>query len=423
MRIAVIGSGISGLSAAYILAPHASVTLYEKEDRLGGHTHTINVPVTEDITIPVDTGFMVFNPPQYPELSALFGHLGIETVPTDMSFSMTVPGEVEWASTFPRGFFANWRTWTQPRFWLFAFELFRFFRVARHYLTTASNTDTIRDFLRTYQFSDTLAQWYLTPMVGAIWSSNAESVYDFPARELLQFLDNHQLLQGFNGPLWRTVVGGSNTYIDAMRNTFMAHNVDIRLNQSITHITRTDTSATVHTTESADTYDWVICATHADTALALLEKPSDAERDILGAFTYSKNTVVVHRDPQFMPPHARAWSSWNYYAHTSDTQAVPALSLTYNMNMLQHIDTQHPVFITLNPHTEPDPSLVYTRLAYTHPQFPIEAQRARERLGEIQGIQRTLYTGAHWGYGFHEDGLNATINALTHLNITPSWKQ
>lgn len=415
MKIAVVGSGISGLTASLVASTGAHVTLYEKESRIGGHAYAIQTPDAI-----VDTGFMVFNPPRYPVFCALLEYLNVPSVPTTMSFSVSMPGFPEYASHSARGLFATRATRYNLAHYKFLVDIFRFCSRARTALKTGIPEEmTLGEFLRLHGFYGAVVDGYLRPMLAAIWSCGTTRIDDFPALATFRFLDNHLLLQPWTSASWRTLSNTSAQYVSELEKKLLANNVRIRRNTSINRIVRDSGAVTIHA-DSTETYDHVIIATHADTALALLEKPSSTEKDILGAFTYSENQAVLHSDTSFMPTTPTAWASWNFSA--ADRRTADTLTVTYNMNFLQHVDARTPRFVTLNPLREIDSKNVFARIFYSHPKFDLPALTAQKRLTEIQGKNRTLFAGAHWGYGFHEDGAVSGLAAAQFLGFKAPWK-
>lgn len=419
MRIAIIGSGVSGLAAAYIAAPHAQLTIYEADDRLGGHAHTHTIQHGEK-TIRVDSGFMVCNPPQYPQFMALLKELGISPTPTEMQFSVEISGVISYSSKMFSGVFAEWRNLFRPSFYKFLYEILRFQRLARKMLSDNENTfvtESLGDFLTRNSFSTKFNEWHLLPMLGAIWSSPTKEIFSFPALSTFKFLNNHQLLSTFSKPHWHTIQGGSDTYVQRIENFLSTRKTTIHLSTPVRSITRSKKDVTITTDSGSETFDYCILATHADTALKLLADATPTEKDILGAFSYANNRAVLHSDQSMMPQNKRAWASWNYFAGSSTSD----ICVTYNMNTLQHIDTRYPVYVTLNSPREIPKEKVFADIHYTHPHFSVASYAAQQRVNEIQNQHRTLYCGAHWGYGFHEDGVVSAINALKSLTIHPTW--
>lgn len=422
MGVAIIGSGISGLSAAYLLAPHAEVTLYEKEGHLGGHADTHCIDTGEE-KVAVDTGFMVFNPDQYPHLVSFLDHLGIESVNTSMTFSVSVKNTITYSSKAPSGLLCDKKQLLRPKFYHFLYDIIRFNIKAKTFLKRKNDLAvTLGTFLKEDAFSEEFREWYLYPMLGSIWSCALNELDDYPALPTFRFLNNHKLLNVVFGAQWRTIRGGSITYVEEVRRFLEEHRAHILTNQEILEIVRSEKEVTIVTTEGRETYDMVIMATHADTALSLLKNPSAAEKEILSAFSYSTNNTILHKDRSFMPLLPSAWASWNYFTEKDPSQRSH-ISLTYNMNALQHIDTKHPMYVTLNPTHDIKEEYVYKRMQYTHPVFNKETEKAQKRLPEIQNKNRTLFVGAHWGFGFHEDGIASALHAVQLLGIQAPWKK
>jgi predicted NAD/FAD-binding protein len=418
MRVAVVGAGVAGITSALALSKGAEVTVFEKESRLGGHAHTHRVSLQGD-DIFVDSGFMVFNPPRYPVFMKLLDYLGIESTPTTMSFSVSIPGEVEYSSRFPRGIFSSVSKMVSPTYIAFLFEIARFNRIAKKVLAANIAAEiSLNDFIAEHRFSSTLQRWYLFPMLAAIWSCPEKFVRGFPARATFTFLNNHSLLSLSPDAPWQTISGGSRRYVHAATEKLLSSGAQIRYDAQIESISRTSESVTIKTRNSIETFDYLVMATHADDALALLSEPSTTEREILGAFSYSSNEAVLHSDTSLMPKSRRVWASWNYIAGNSNGNS---LFVTYNMNSLQHI-RETPMYVSLNSSRPVDEKLVHARISYRHPQFDLKALKAQKRLGEIQNKNRTLFAGAHWGYGFHEDGARSGLEAGEALGISAPWK-
>jgi predicted NAD/FAD-binding protein len=313
---------------AYLLAPHAQVTVYESEGRLGGHANTATVPY-KHTKVSVDTGFMVFNPTRYPYLVSLLKELKVSSVETSMSFSVSGPDIIEYSSTY-RGLFHP-KTITSFSFWKLLYHIIRFNRYAKHFLAAPDHSMSLGAFLDEHAFPASFKEQYLFPMLGSIWSAPAGTMSSYPAYETFRFLNNHLLLNAFNRPQWRTVAGGSIQYVEALAARLVQEGVDVRLHTAATSLVRTSEGVRVVTASGNELYDTVICATHADTALALISNPSQEESSILGAFSYSLNRTVLHSDATYMPRRTSAWASWNYHS------SAQTISLTYWMNSLQHI--------------------------------------------------------------------------------------
>lgn len=415
MRIGIVGSGIAGLTAAYLLAPHAQVTLYEKDTYLGGHAHTAYVP-HNNTTIPVDTGFMVYNPSAYPYFVELLRQLNVASTETVMSFSVSIPGVVAYNSDI-RGIFGNAQQITSLRYWKFLTEVIRFNRLAKKSLSQKNpERVTLGSFFKKHHFSEDVAQWYVYPLIGSIWSAGNKALTEYPAHETFAFLNNHRLLNIFNKPLWRTVTGGSYTYVERLTQKLREDGVSILQNCPITRITRKDLLVEVVSKDDTQLFDHVICATHADEALAMLSNPTPTEQAALRDFSYATNTVILHSDTSFMPPQRRLWASWNYHDPlASGNEHVT--SLTYWMNNLQNIPHEVPLFVTLNPSRDPKPELQHATYTYAHPIFNDQARNAQMTIKDL-GPSTISFAGAHLGFGFHEDGVRSAIDAVTKLGFS-----
>lgn len=404
LRVAVVGSGISGLSCAWLLAHRHEVALFEAEARFGGHSHTV-----EAAGQPVDTGFIVYNEPAYPNLTALFRHLQVPTRASDMSFAVSLDGgALEYAGTDLNGLFAQRRNLLRPRFWQMLAELLRFYREAPRDVAACGHL-TLEAYLDQHGYGRAFRDDHLYPMGAAIWSSKAAQVGDQPFGAFVRFCQNHGLLQVSGRPVWRTVAGGSREYVQRLLNH---QPIDARRDDPVTALQRDAGGVRLRTRTGAwtDRFDHVVLATHADQALALLPAPTPAEQALLGAFGYSRNLAVLHRDPLLMPRRRAVWSSWNYLAARDGDQAP---TVTYWMNRLQpHLPQGRdaaPLFVTLNPAVPPRPEHLLRTEVYEHPLFDTAAIAAQRRLWRLQGQQRTWFCGAYFGAGFHEDGLQAGL--------------
>jgi predicted NAD/FAD-binding protein len=414
MKIAVIGGGVAGLGAAYGLKDAHDVTLYEKDARLGGHANTVTIDY-DGVSIEVDTGFIVFNQLNYPNLLGLFADLGVDSRLTDMSFACA-GGGMEWSSNFPRGVFAQKRNLVSPSFLRMLHEIGRFNTTARTDLAmTALEGVTLGAYLRLRGFHDTFRDRYLLPMGAAIWSTTEGQMADVPAETFLRFFANHGLLN-VKQPIWSTVVGGSRTYVSKLQTLLGGR---IRAGTGVVSVNRTALGVEVRDTfGELERYDHVIFASHSDQALAALSDADPEERAFLGAIRYASNQAILHRDPNLMPKRRAAWGSWNY---VTDLKPEIPPYVTYWMNSLQHIDETKPLFVSLNG-PEPDPALIFGRFDYEHPQFDGAALAAQRRFSRIQGRGGVWYAGAWLGYGFHEDGLTSGLRVALALGGSVPWK-
>lgn len=415
MKIAIIGSGISGLGAAYLLNAQHDIIVYEKNKVVGGHSRTITLDI-EGKNVPVDTGFIVFNKRNYPLLTGLFEHLGVKIDKSDMSFGVSVEnGGIEYGS---KGMFAQKRNLLRPKFWGMILDILRFNKKALCMIKGQPDI-TLRDFLDKMKMGDWFRRYYLQAMGAAIWSCSVETILDFPAQTFLNFFKNHGLLTVNDHPQWYTVSGGSQEYIKKLTKDFTDK---IRISSPVVSVKRFSDYVTVEDASGdKQDYDHVIFACHADQALAMLKDATIEEQEILGSFSYQDNHVVVHSDTSFMPQHKNAWASWVYLSHNLQDQQ-PVVSLSYWMNNLQQLNTDQTVIITLNPQRQPKPELVYDRHDFSHPVFTLQATNAQRSIENIQNNNRTSFCGAYQRYGFHEDGLLSAVNVAKELGVTIPWK-
>lgn len=411
-HIAVIGSGISGLSAAWLLSFKHRVTLIESDSRPGGHSNTVDCEV-DGVDVPVDTGFIVYNPPAYPNLTALFRHLDVPTAPSNMSFSVSMGnGAYEYAGSGLAQVVGQASNLLNLGHWRLIRDIPRFFKTSMAKLPSLTEDVTIAQFLKQEGYSDYFLERHLLPMAGAIWSSAAGDMRDYPARAFLTFFNNHGLLKITGRPLWRTVKGGSREYVSRLiRNGLF----ETRLRTPVTAIRRGPAGVTVRARNGEEqVYDDVVIACHADHALSMLADATPEERRLLSRFRYSKNRAILHRDERLMPKRRRLWSSWNYLSdlppHSATTSAV-----TYWMNKLQPLPVETPIFVSLNPAEEPRLGKVLAEFDYAHPIFDPAAMAAQKELWKIQGHRHTWFCGAYWGSGFHEDGIQAGLAAAEAL--------
>lgn len=402
-RVAVIGSGVAGLSAAWQASRTHDVTLYEQDAYLGGHSNTVEVPGDDGRAAAVDTGFIVYNALNYPNLVRLFEHLAVPTAHSDMSFAVSLRGgELEYSGTNLAGLFAQPANLFKPRFWRMLADLHRFYRAAPTYRDEARRDRlSLGDLLARHRYSAAFRDDHLLPMAGAIWSATDAQIAEYPAAAFIDFFANHGLIQYTNRPQWRTVVGGSREYV---RRLLAGLSGGAQLKARVRTIERTAEYVELVLDDGRRArYDQVVIAAHADQALAMLGTPSAEERRLLGAFRYSRNRAVLHRDPALMPRRRSAWASWNYLT------GGERLAVTYWMNLLQPLTTRQHWFVSLNPPREPRPDSIAREFTYDHPLFDLGALDAQRGLASLQGQQRTWFCGSYFGYGFHEDALEAGL--------------
>lgn len=420
-RIAVIGSGVAGLGAAYLLSRRHQVSVFEALPRLGGHINTVEVDDAQG-RVAIDTGFIVHNDVNYPHLLALFDELGIATQASDMSFSVSLDqGRLEWSGDNLDTVFAQRRNLLRPRFLAMVGEILRFNRLAPRALALGTlHGCPLGRWLDDNRFGQPFRTDYLLPMAAAIWSAPMSAILAFPAASFVRFFQNHGLLRIAGRPNWRTVSGGARSYLERLIERLPQRPIagtPIRRVASIPNgVVLTD--ATGH----ARDFDHVVIATHADEALALLDQPTAAERRILGAFRFQPNRAILHRDPRLMPKRRKVWSSWNYLAE-GPRDMGQQVSVTYWMNRLQRLDAAADFFVSLNPPRDPDGDKVITAFDYMHPLFDDAANSAQQELPSIQGSGRRWFAGAWTRNGFHEDGLHSAVLVATALGAPPRWAE
>lgn len=422
MKIAIVGSGISGLAAAHRLQAHAQVTLFEAAHYFGGHTHTVDLalPTRRGLqTWGVDTGFLVFNERTYPRLIALFAELGVDTAPSDMSFSVQVPGALgndalEWSGNNLATVFAQKRNLLSPRFLGMLTDLLRFNRLCTQLATQGKAEELVEPlqvFLDRHHFGHAFRDWYFLPMLACIWSCPTDQMLQFPVATMMRFCYNHGLLQVNDRPQWHTVVGGARHYVEKI----VAGLDDARLDTPIRKIERDATGVTLHTDQTTERFDQVVLAAHTDQSLAMLDQPTALETEILGAIRYQPNHAVLHTDTSVLPRRTSAWAAWNYERAAAQREESHRVCLHYLLNKLQPLPFEQPIIESLNPVRGIDPHKVLAQFDYSHPVFDLPAIRAQQRVSELQGVQHTWFCGAWTGYGFHEDGLKSGLAVAEHL--------
>ena len=422
MRIAIVGSGISGLAAAHRLQPHAHVTLFEAANYFGGHTHTVDVTLPTpqgEQTWGVDTGFLVFNERTYPNLIALLAELKVATAASDMSFSVQVPGaragqSLEWSGSNLATVFAQKRNLMSPRFLGMLSDLLRFNRVCTQLAVQgrdAELSERLQSFLDRHDFGTAFRDWYFLPMLGCIWSCPTDQMLQFPVATMIRFCHNHGLLQVSQRPQWHTVIGGARHYVDKI----IASLPDVRLNTPVQRLDRDAAGVTVHTARGSERFDQVVLASHSDQSLALLGEPTAFESEVLHAIRYQPNRAVLHTDTSVLPERRAAWAAWNYERAADQARESSRVCLHYWLNRLQPMPFEQAVVESLNPVRPIDPARVLAEFEYSHPVFDLAAIRAQERVPELQGVRHTWYCGAWTGYGFHEDGLKSGLAVADDL--------
>lgn len=414
-RIAIIGGGISGMAAAYLLAPQHQVTLFEAASRLGGHARTVMAGLRGDQ--PVDTGFIVFNYVNYPHLTRMFQALDVPVIKSDMSFGATIDnGAVEYGLQTVSALMGQKRNLARPQFWTMVRDIMRF--NARAEALAHSDDITIGDLIREMKLGDWFCRYYLLPICGAIWSTPPEEILSFPARSLVRFFRNHALLSATGQHQWWTVKGGSIAYVRRLQAHLAQNRVDFRLSAGVQSVFRDSQGVTIRGAGAApEQFDQVIFACHSDDALRLLANPTALETSALSDLRYQDNQMILHRDTGQMPKRRACWSSWVYKASAVDQR--PQIGVTYWMNRLQNIPDDDPMFVSLNPVTEVKQSHIYDEKTFRHPVFDRAALRAQKQIGALQGRLNTWYAGAYLRHGFHEDGFASAVRVAKQLQSQP----
>ncbi|MFB3776319.1 MAG: NAD(P)/FAD-dependent oxidoreductase [Bryobacteraceae bacterium] len=408
MRIAIIGGGISGLVSAYLLNPDHDIVVFEANDYIGGHTHTIDVSIG-DRRYAVDTGFIVFNEVTYPNFLKLLRRLGVQYQPSRMTFSVKSEREgIEYGAHNLNTFFAQRSNLLDPSFYRLIRDILRFRREFKRLLAEEPPEQSLGEFLQAQGYSRHFVDCFLVPLGSALWSADPERIGDFPLSTFVRFFENHGFLEIKNPFDWKVIQGGSARYVEKLTEPFRDR---IRLNTAVRSVTRSPDGVRVGVDGGPDErFDHVVLAVHSDQALALLSDPTPAEREILGAIPYQENLAILHTDTRILPKRRRIWSSWNYLI---PQEQVNRAVITYDMNILQTLRASEEFCVTLNRAAAIDSGRIIGRYDYAHPVYTTAAPAAQRRHGEISGVNRTHYAGAYWGYGFHEDGVNAALAACT----------
>ncbi len=415
LEIAVVGTGISGMSAAWLLSPKHHITVFEKQGRLGGHTNTVNVGQHG-----IDTGFIVYNEKNYPNLIALFEYLNIPTNKTEMSFGVSIgQGQFEYSGTNIWGMLAQRRNALRPKFWALLFDILRFYREAHGALTdTTLQNLTLGAYLTEHKYSESFIKDHILPMGAAIWSTPMDKMLDYPLEAFVRFCDNHGLLQLSDRPQWRTVTGGSQKYVEKITAPYADN---IHLNRGVTKVWSDENASYILDNNGLiEEFDHVVMATHADETRKILPESYEAEQALLKHFHYQPNTAYLHTDENLMPKTKRAWSSWNYIRE--NLKSEDEVCVTYWMNKLQNIPHHTNYFVTLNPMRMPREDQIIKSFLYHHPVFDTQAIWAQKRLWNLQGVRRIWYCGSYFGHGFHEDGLQSGLAVAEHLGgVKRQW--
>lgn len=414
MKTAIIGTGISGLSISYILSKRHQLTIYEQNDYIGGHSRTIT-PIINDVQVPIDTGFIVFNKQNYPNLNILLDHLDIPYSKSNMSFGVSMnSGQLEYGTSNLMSIFAQKSNIFNLAFWRMLIDICKFYKQARKFKNTQM---TVGQMLNHLSLGHYFKVYFLLPMAGSIWSSRVSQILDFPASTLINFFDNHGLLSIANQPQWYSVIGGSKEYVNKI---IMPFKEKIHLSRAAISVKRTDSQVIVTDNYgNKDWYDQIIFACHSDQVIKIIDDATDNERNILGNITYQKNKIIVHTDLSFMPQRKQCWSSWVYLGQHGNTDQN--LSLTYWMNNLQSLNTDLPIFVTMNPQQSPDIETIIDEYNFEHPVFNLKSIEAQKGIDMIQGTKNSWYAGAYTGYGFHEDGILSAIKIAQKMEEQLPW--
>jgi len=409
MKIAIIGSGISGNTLAYHLNSNHQITLFESNSRVGGHSHTHEIEIANQ-KLNVDTGFIVFNKKTYPHFLNLLHELKVPYENSAMSFSVKdSQKDFEYNGTNLNALFAQRKNLISPTFYKMIKEILRFNKNST--LLLKNNEEiSLGEYLDREAYSDFFKKYYILPMGSAIWSSDVKTMMTFPAKFFVRFFDNHGMLNINDRPQWLTITGGSINYVKKLISPFEKK---IKLNSQIKSVERKNDHVAIQFHDRDEKFDWVFFACHSDEALKLIKSPTQDEKNVLKAIPYKDNEVILHFDERFMPRRKLAWAAWNY--HVAEDSSSP-VSLTYNMNILQNLKTNVPVLVTLNPQEKIDKHKIIKKLSYAHPQYSLKSIEAQSKHHLISGVNRTSFAGAYWGNGFHEDGVKSAIDAIEQFN-------
>ena len=413
MKIAVIGSGISGLSAAYYLSKKNSVDLFERESHFGGHSHTINISYQEKKQIAVDIGFIVFNENTYPNLIKFFEENKIQVEKSNMSFSVTVKDtNIEYCGKGINGIFSNRKNILNIKFIKMFFEIINFYKKCECINIITLSKETLGDFLKKENLSEYFINYHIVPMVAAIWSMHPYEVKKMPLSFFINFFKNHGLFKLKSRPQWFTVSNRSKTYVDKVINQISGEHYK---NYPINKISRNKNNLKVYYGLENEffNYDKVVLATHANDALSLIENPTKEEKRILGNFKYKKNLAVIHSDNSFMPNNKKTWSSWNSSISNND---IEKNSITYWLNLLQNLNIEKNIFLTLNPYYKISENQIFKKVYFTHPNYDYDSLKSQKELYSLQNKQNILFCGSYFGYGFHEDGIKSSIDMIKYIN-------
>ncbi len=419
MKIAIIGSGISGLSSALLLSQKHNITLFEIDKRFGGHANTVDITHKQNL-ISVDTGFIVYNKLNYPNLIGFFDFLKIETINSDMSFAVSArDGQLEYSGSIT-GIFAQKRNLLNIKFYKMLKDIIVFFMFGYKYAFQVKENESLGEYVKRCKFSEEFVNDHLIPMSSAIWSCPEKEILNFPAKTLLTFFKNHQLINFIFRPKWRTVKGGSRQYVNKVVEKIKKNKKNkFVLNSKIKSIFSKNNKIEINLEKKTEIFDKVIMATHPDQTIRLIKNLDEQSTDILSKFKYQKNTVYLHSDKNLMPKNKKTWSSWNYISSKKEEKS----SVTYWMNLLQKINNSLDIFVSLNPYIIPSKSLTYKKIIYEHPIFNSKTNEAQSKMIEIQGKNNIFYAGAWLKYGFHEDGIASAVNISKTLNVVVPWEQ